>query len=123
MNNCWAEDQYRRPSFKSLTTSLEEMLEKGNDYLKLDFKQIVNNMCYFMDGNFLITVTYYECNYLITKLLFLDEELANQNQTTAENIEEEVKYEIPKPVNEIGMTYVAMKDFIFDPEQQQAQVV
>jgi len=58
MNNCWAEDQYRRPSFKSLTTSLEEMLEKGNDYLKLDFKQIVNNMCYFMDGNFLITVTY-----------------------------------------------------------------
>lgn len=56
MNNCWAEDQYRRPSFKSLTTSLEEMLEKGNDYLKLDFKQIVNNMCYFMDGNFLFTV-------------------------------------------------------------------
>lgn len=60
---------------------------------------------------------------MITKLLFLDEELANPNQTTAENIEEEVKYEIPKPVNEIGMSYVAMKDFIFDPEQQQAQVV
>lgn len=56
MNNCWAEDQYRRPSFKSLTTSLEEMLESGNDYLKLDFKQIVNNMCYFMDGEFLFTV-------------------------------------------------------------------
>ncbi|XP_060872662.1 proto-oncogene tyrosine-protein kinase receptor Ret-like isoform X2 [Metopolophium dirhodum] len=101
MNNCWAEDQYRRPSFKSLTTSLEDMLEKGNDYLKLDFKQIVNNMCYFMD----------------------DEELTNQNKTTEENIEGEVKYEIPKPVNEIGIAYVTMKDFIFDPEQQQAQVV
>jgi len=60
---------------------------------------------------------------LITKLLYLDEELANQNQTTAEHTEEEVKYEIPKPVNEIGITYVTMKDFIFDPEQQQAQVV
>lgn len=122
MNNCWAEDQYRRPSFKSLTTSLEEMLEKGNDYLKLDFKQIVNNMCYFIDGKFLITFIH-NWNYLITKLLFLDEELANQNQTTAENTDEEVKYEIPKPVNEIGMAYVTMKDFIFDPEQQQGQVV
>lgn len=58
MNTCWAEDQYRRPSFKSLTTSLEEMLEKGNDYLKLDFKQIVNNMCYFIDGKSLFTITY-----------------------------------------------------------------
>ena len=52
-------------------------------------------------------------NYLITKLLFLDEELANQIQTTTGNTEEEVKYEIPKPVNEIGMAYVTMKDFIF----------
>jgi len=59
----------------------------------------------------------------MTKLLFLDEELANQNKTTDENIEGEVKYEIPKPVNEIGIAYVTMKDFIFDPEQQQAQVV
>ncbi|XP_060852344.1 proto-oncogene tyrosine-protein kinase receptor Ret-like isoform X1 [Rhopalosiphum padi] len=101
MNNCWAEDQYRRPSFKSLTTSLEEMLEKGNDYLKLDFKQIVNNMCYFMD----------------------DEEIANQNQTTTETTQEEVKYEIPKPVGEIGIAYVTMKDFKFDSEQQQAEVV
>uniref|UniRef100_A0A2H8TDK2 Proto-oncogene tyrosine-protein kinase receptor Ret n=1 Tax=Melanaphis sacchari TaxID=742174 RepID=A0A2H8TDK2_9HEMI len=100
MNNCWAEDQYRRPSFKSLTKSLEEMLEKGNDYLKLDFKQIVNNMCYFMD----------------------DEELANQNQTTTETAEE-VKYEIPKPVSEIGIAYVTMKDFKFDPEQQHTEVV
>lgn len=50
MKSCWAEDQYRRASFKSLTTSLEKMLEKGNDYLQLDFKQIVNNMCYFMDS-------------------------------------------------------------------------
>jgi len=50
MENCWAEDQYRRPSFKSLTTSFENMLEKGNDYLQLDFKQFVNNMCYFVDG-------------------------------------------------------------------------
>ncbi|CAH1736549.1 proto-oncogene tyrosine-protein kinase receptor Ret [Aphis gossypii] len=101
MNSCWAEDQYRRPSFKSLTTSLEEMLEKGNDYLKLDFKQIVNNMCYFID----------------------DEELANENQTTTEITKEEVKYEIPKPVSEIGIAYVSMKDFKFDPEQQQVEVV
>lgn len=50
MRSCWAEDQYRRPSFKSLTTLLEEMLEKGNDYLQLDLKQIVNNMCYLIDG-------------------------------------------------------------------------
>lgn len=50
MQSCWAEDQYRRPSFKLLTTSLEKMLEKENDYLQLDFKQFVNNMCYFMDG-------------------------------------------------------------------------
>lgn len=55
--------------------------------------------------------------------MFLDEELSNENQTTTETIEEEVKYEIPKPLNEIGMTYVTMKDFLFDPEQQQAQVV
>lgn len=67
MNTCWAEDQYRRPSFKSLTTSLEEMLEKGNDYLKLDFKQIVNNMCYFIDGKFLFTITYDIWNYFVTK--------------------------------------------------------
>jgi len=60
---------------------------------------------------------------LITKLLFVDEELTNQNKTTDENTEGEVKYEIPKAVNEIGMTYLTMKDFIFDPEQQQAQVV
>lgn len=105
-----------------MTTSLEEMLEKGNDYLKLDFKQIVNNMCYFMDGKFLITVTHH-WNYLMTKWLFLDDELATQNQTTAENTEEELKYEIPKPVDEIEMAYVTMKDFIFDPDQQQAQVV
>lgn len=50
MVNCWADDQFRRPNFKSLTTSLEEMLEKGTDYLQLDFKQFVNNMCYLMDG-------------------------------------------------------------------------
>jgi len=50
MKSCWAEDQYRRPSFKSLTSSLEKMLEKGNDYLQLDLKQFVNNMCYFVDG-------------------------------------------------------------------------
>lgn len=50
MRSCWAEDQYRRPSFKLLTTSLEKMLEKENDYLQLDFKEFVNNMCYFMDG-------------------------------------------------------------------------
>lgn len=50
MRSCWAEDQYRRPSFKSLTILLEEMLEKGNDYLQLDLKQIVNNMCYFING-------------------------------------------------------------------------
>lgn len=50
MITCWADDQYRRPNFKSLTTSLEEMLEKGNDYLQLDFNQFVNNMCYLMDG-------------------------------------------------------------------------
>jgi len=55
--------------------------------------------------------------------LFLDDELATQNQTTAENTEEELKYEIPKPVDEIEMAYVTMKDFIFDPDQQQAQVV
>lgn len=54
MESCWAEDQYRRPSFKSLTTSLENMLEKGNDYLQLDFKQFVNNMCYFVDGTVII---------------------------------------------------------------------
>lgn len=58
MKSCWAEDQYRRPSFKSLTTSLEEMLEKGNDYLKLDFKQIVNNMCYFVDGTYMSIIYY-----------------------------------------------------------------
>lgn len=57
------------------------------------------------------------------KWLILDDELANKNQTTTENTEEEVKYEIPKPVNEIGMAYVTMKDFVFDPEQQQAQIV
>jgi len=34
-----------------------------------------------------------------------------------------VKYEIPKPVNEIGIAYVSMKDFKFDPEQQQVEVV
>lgn len=54
MNSCWAEDSYRRPNFKSLTTSLEEMLEKGNDYLKLEFNQIVNNMCYLMNGKIII---------------------------------------------------------------------
>lgn len=56
MKSCWAEDQYRRPSFKSLTTSFEEMLEKENDYLQLDFKQIVSNMCYFMDGKCIVFV-------------------------------------------------------------------
>lgn len=56
MMSCWAEDQYRRPSFKTLTASLEEMLENGNDYLQLDFKQIVNNMCYFMDGIVIIKI-------------------------------------------------------------------
>lgn len=55
--------------------------------------------------------------------MFLDEELANQNQTKTETSEEDVIYEIPKPVSEIGMTYVTMQDFIFDPEQKQAQVV
>lgn len=54
MNSCWAEDPYRRPSFKSLTTLLEEMLEKGNDYLKLEFNHIVNNMCYLMNGKIII---------------------------------------------------------------------
>jgi len=34
-----------------------------------------------------------------------------------------VKYEIPKPVGEIGIAYVTMKDFKFDSEQQQAEVV
>jgi len=34
-----------------------------------------------------------------------------------------VKYEIPKPVSEIGIAYVPMKDFKFDPEQQQIEVV
>lgn len=55
----------------------------------------------------------------------LDDEttVINTNQTTAESMQEEVKYAIPKPHNEIGMTYVTMKDFIFDPEQQPAQVV
>lgn len=52
MKSCWAEDQYRRSSFKSLTMSLEMMLETENDYLQLDFKQIVNNMCYFIDSMF-----------------------------------------------------------------------
>lgn len=69
MKSCWAEDQYRRPSFKSLTTSLEEMLEKGNDYLQLDFKQIVNNMCYSMDGNY-IYFQFYEIVYSQSRILF-----------------------------------------------------
>lgn len=34
-----------------------------------------------------------------------------------------MKYEIPKPVSEIGIAYVSMKDFKFDPEQQQVEVV
>lgn len=67
MKSCWAEDQYRRPSFKSLTTSLEDMLEKGIDYLQLNFKQIVNNMCYLIDGKN-ITNTLFE---IITMYIFL----------------------------------------------------
>ncbi|VVC28395.1 Hypothetical protein CINCED_3A010229 [Cinara cedri] len=101
---CWADDQHRRPNFKSLTTSLEKMLEKGNDYLQLDFKQFVNNMCYLMD----------------------DYEVLDQNQTKAKGTatEEQVTYEIPKSFNELGTTYVMMKDFTFDPNQQlQVQAV
>ncbi|XP_050423996.1 proto-oncogene tyrosine-protein kinase receptor Ret isoform X2 [Adelges cooleyi] len=93
MLNCWAEDQNRRPSFKSLTLTLEKMLEKGNDYLQLDFKTFVSNMCYFMD----------------------DEEPQNKNK---EDEEEEQKYESPKQITEIGMSYITMKDFVFEPELQ-----
>lgn len=52
---------------------------------------------------------------------FLDEEIENQ-MTPSHREEEEVKYEIPKPLNEIGISYVTMKDFKFNPEQQ-AQIV
>lgn len=125
MKSCWAEDQYRRPSFKSLTTSLEEMLEKGIDYLQLNFKQIVNNMCYMIDGKNIIYISFEIITayvFCIMKIIFLDEVHSDQNHTLTISTEEEVKYETPKPLNEIGMSYLTMKDFKFDPEQQ-AQVV
>lgn len=50
--------------------------------------------------------------------MWIDEELTNHHQ----NIKEEIKYATPKPVNEVGISYVTMKDFIFDTNQQ-AQVV
>lgn len=55
-------------------------------------------------------------------ILFTDEEPPNQKQIS-ECIKEEIEYEIPKSVNEIGISYVTMKDFKFDSENQQAQVV
>lgn len=60
------------------------------------------------------TITYIRCELFI----FIGEELPNQYQNTNKSKEEEVKYEIPKSLNGIGISYVTMKDFIFDPEQQ-----
>lgn len=57
--------------------------------------------------------------FLIIFTFFLDEEPEKQNQSTNENIETEVIYEIPKHLNEVGMSYVTMKDFVFDSEQQE----
>lgn len=49
-------------------------------------------------------------NNFIRFFFFVDEELQNQNT-------EELKYEIPKPINELEISYVTMKDFTFDSEQ------
>jgi hypothetical protein len=46
----------------------------------------------------------------------------SENKNAIENTEEEVKYEIPKSHNEIGMTYVTMNDFIFD-HKEKTQIV
>lgn len=59
MQSCWEEDQYKRPSFKLLKTSLEKMLEKENEYLHFNFDHFANNMCYFMTGRY--------CYYLLTR--------------------------------------------------------
>lgn len=56
------------------------------------------------------------------KIIFLDEVHNGQNHTLTISTEDEVKYETPKPLNEIGMSYLTMKDFKFDPELQ-TQVV
>lgn len=50
------------------------------------------------------------------KIIFIDEVQSDSNHTLS--TEDEVKYETPKPLNEIGMSYLTMKDFKFDPEQQ-----
>ncbi|XP_050534527.1 proto-oncogene tyrosine-protein kinase receptor Ret isoform X2 [Daktulosphaira vitifoliae] len=95
MLSCWAQDQYRRPSFKSLTLTLEKMLENGNDYLQLDFKPFVNNMYYFMKDDD----------------LELNKKICIQN----ENIDDQM-YETPKEIKEIGLPYLTMKDFVFEPQ-------
>lgn len=56
------------------------------------------------------------------EIIFLDEVHSDQNHTLTISTEDGVKYETPKPLNEIGMSYLTMKDFKFDPEQQ-TQVV
>lgn len=49
---------------------------------------------------------------------YIDEETLNQNQISTGSIKEERKYENPKLVNEFGISYVTMKDFKFDLDQQ-----
>lgn len=64
------------------------------------------------------------CIYIFFFFL-LDYEVLDKNQIKPKGtaVEDGVTYEIPKPLSELGTTYVMMKDFTFEPEQQQAQVV